>query len=126
MAEILRDLLGQYRAMVAWNAGTPTYKTLGVLLLNLAPEKDKDKLLHAYRPRGSSSGNNVFGYQGPQRSGPGQNTKNPRYMSDVQDLFVCHSGDEERGLVHAPDCDMHECFVVQETEAETNHHLCLL
>ena len=45
---------------------------------------------------------------------------NARYMSNVQDLFSCDARDEQGGLVHAPDCDQHECFVVQGKKQETN------
>ena len=41
-------------------------------------------------------------------------------MSNVQDLFLCDTRDEKGGLVHAPDCDQHECFVVQGKKQETN------
>ena len=62
--------------------------------------------------------------------------KNARYMSNVQDLFWCDGRDEQGGgLVHAPDCDQHECFVVQGTKQETNtggkakmpdHYMCTI
>ena len=37
-------------------------------------------------------------------------------MCNVQDLFCS----DARGLVHAPDCDQHECFVVLGKKKETN------
>ena len=33
-------------------------------------------------------------------------------MSNVQDLFWSEARDEKGGLVHAPDCNLLECFVV--------------
>ena len=41
-------------------------------------------------------------------------------MSNVQDLLWCDATDEQDGLVHAPDCDQHECFVVKSKKQETN------
>ena len=41
-------------------------------------------------------------------------------MSNVQDLFWCDSRDEQGSLLHAPDCDKHDCFVVQGKKRETN------
>ena len=41
-------------------------------------------------------------------------------MSNVQDLFWCDARDEKGGLVHAPHCDQHGCFVVQGKKQETN------
>ena len=41
-------------------------------------------------------------------------------MSTVQDLFWCDVRDRQSGLVHAPDCDQHGCFVVQGKKQETN------
>ena len=41
-------------------------------------------------------------------------------MSNVQDLFWCDARDEEGSLLHAPDCDQHDCFVVQGKKQETN------
>ena len=38
----------------------------------------------------------------------------------LQDLFWCDARDEQRGLVHAPDCNQNECFVVQGKRQETN------
>ena len=34
-------------------------------------------------------------------------------MSNIQDLFWCDFRDEKGGPLHAHDCDMHQCFVVQ-------------
>ena len=66
----------------------------------------------SYHPGGGNSGNHCRGYQRPRPSQQGQSLKNARYMSNAQDLFWCDSRDEKGGLVHAHDCDMHECFVV--------------
>ena len=41
-------------------------------------------------------------------------------MSNVQDLFWCDARDEQGSLLHAPDCDQHDCFVVQGKKQETN------
>ena len=41
-------------------------------------------------------------------------------MSNVQDLFWCDARDEQGGLVHAPDCNRHNCLVVQGKRQETN------
>ena len=41
-------------------------------------------------------------------------------MSNVQDLFWCDARDEQGCLLHAPDCDQRDCFVVQGKKQETN------
>ena len=41
-------------------------------------------------------------------------------MSNVQDLFWCDARDEQGRLLHAPDCDQRDCFVVQGKKQETN------
>ena len=41
-------------------------------------------------------------------------------MSNVQDLFWCDARDDQGSLLHAPDCDQHDCFVVQGKKQETN------
>ena len=41
-------------------------------------------------------------------------------MSNVQDLFWCDARDEQGCLLHAPDCDQQDCFVVQRKKQETN------
>ena len=43
----------------------------------------------------------------------GQPPRNAHYMSNVHDLFCCDARDPKGGLVHAPDCDHQECFLVQ-------------
>ena len=96
-----------------------THEDLSVLLLQLALEKESDQHLNAYRPRGRNSGNHGGGYQRPGH-GQGTTPKNARYMSNVQDLFWCDARDEQGGLVHAADCDQHECFLVRGKKQETN------
>ena len=41
-------------------------------------------------------------------------------MSNVQDLFWCDARDEQGCLLHAPDWDQRDCFVVQGKKQETN------
>ena len=41
-------------------------------------------------------------------------------MSNVQDLFWCQTGDQKGRLLHAPDCDQHQCFIVQAKKQEIN------
>ena len=41
-------------------------------------------------------------------------------MSNFQDLFWCDVRDEQGSLLHTPDCDQRDCFVVQEKKQETN------
>ena len=41
-------------------------------------------------------------------------------MSNVQDLFWCDARDEQGCLLHAPDCDQRDCFVVQGKKQQTN------
>ena len=41
-------------------------------------------------------------------------------MSNVQDLIRCHARDEQGCLLHAPDRDQRDCFVVQGKKQETN------
>ena len=100
-------------------ARTLTYDHLSVLLLELALEKESDQHLNAYRPGGGSSGSHGRGYQGPR---PGQETtpKNAGIMSNVVELFWCDARDEQGGLLHAPDCDQRNCFVVEGKNRETN------
>ena len=40
-------------------------------------------------------------------------------MSHVQNVFLCDARDEQGGLLHAPDCDQYERFVVQGKKQET-------
>ena len=41
-------------------------------------------------------------------------------MSITPDLFWCDARDEKGSLVHAPDCNQHECSMVQGWKQETN------
>ena len=41
-------------------------------------------------------------------------------MSNVQELFWCAASDEQGCLLHAPNCDQQNCFVVQGKKQETN------
>ena len=41
-------------------------------------------------------------------------------MSNNQDLFWCDARDEKSSLLHAPDCDQHDCFMVQGKKQEKN------
>ena len=119
VAKIPRDVWAECRATAERKARTLTYEDLSVSLLELALEKESDQQLNAYRPGGGNTGKHGRGYQGPQ---PGQGTtpKNACYMSNVQDLFWVDTRDEQGGVAHAPDCDQHQCFVVQGKKQDTN------
>ena len=82
-----------------------------MLLLELALEKESDQHLNPYRSGKGNSRNHGCGYQGP-RPRLGSTLKNARYMNKVQDMFWCEARDEKRGVLHAPDYDQHDCFVV--------------
>ena len=92
---------------------------MSILLLELALQKESDEHYNAYRPGGGNSRNHGGGHQGPR---PRQGTipKIARHMGNVQDLFWCDARNEQGGVVHAPDCDQHECFWVQGRKQETN------
>ena len=119
LAKIPGDVWDDRPAAAERKARTLTYEDLSVLLLQLALEKESDQHLNAYRPGGGYCGNHVLWYQGPRR-GQESTPKNARYMSNVKDQFWCDARDEKGGLVHAPDCDLHECFVVQGKNQGTN------
>ena len=104
------------RATAERKSRTLTYEDL---LLELALEKKSDQHLNAYHPGGGGSGSHGRGYQGPR---PGQRTtpKNGRIMSDFQELFCCDARDEQSCLLHAPDCDQRNWFVIQGKKQETN------
>ena len=76
-----------------------------------APERLPSWRRRLWEPRG--------GYQ-EHRPGQGTTPKNACIMSNLQDLFWCDSKDEQGSLLHAPDCDQHDCFVVQGKKQETN------
>ena len=119
VAKIPPDVSDECRPTAERKARTLTYEVLSVLLLELALEKESDQHLNAYRPGGGNSGNYGRGHQGPW---PGQGTtpKNARYMGNLQDLFSCEARNKQDGIVHAPDCDQHECFVVHGKKQEDN------
>ena len=112
MAKLLREVWDECRATAERTARALTYEDLSVLPLELALEKESDQHLNAYRPGKGGSGSQGRGYQGP-RPGQGTTPNNPRFMSNVQDLFWCDARYEQGCLLHAPDCDQRNCFVVQ-------------
>ena len=118
VAKIPRDVWEECQATAERKARTLTYEDLS-LLLELALEKGSDQHLNAYRPGGGNSGNLGLGYQG-HRPVQGTTPKDARYIGNVQDLFWCNTRDEQGGLVPAPDCDQHECFLVQGKKQETD------
>ena len=133
-AKLPRELWDECRSMAERKARALNYEDLSVLLLELALEKESDQHQNAYRPGGGGSGSHGPGYQG-HRPGQGTTPKNARIMSNVQDLFWCDARDEQGSLLHAPDCDQHDCFVVQGKKQETNtggkaklpdHHRCTI
>ena len=119
VAKLPRELWDECGATAERKARALTYKDLSVLLLELALEKESDQHLNAYRPGGGASGSHGRGYQGT-RPGHGTTLKNARFMSNVQDPFWCDARDEQGCLLHAPDCNQRDCFVVQGKKQETN------
>ena len=119
VAKLPRELWDECRSTAECKARALNYEDLSVLLLELALEKKSDQHLNAYRPGGGGSGSHGRGYQG-HRPGQGTTPKNARIMDNVQDLFWCDARDEQGSLLHAPDCDQHDCFVVQGKKQETN------
>ena len=120
VARILQAVWDECRATAERKARTLSYEDLSVLLLDLAPEKESDQHLNAYRPGDGKSGNHRCGYDGPRASIQGQTPKNPRYNSNVRDLFWCDTRDQKGGLVYAFHCNRNECFVVRGKKQETN------
>ena len=112
LAEIPRDVWDECRATAERKARTLTYKDLSVLLLELALEKESDQHLNAYRPGGGGSGSHEKGYQGP-RPRKATTPRHARIMGQVQEVFWCDARDEQGHLLHAPECDQRNCFVVQ-------------
>ena len=90
-----------------------------MLLFELALGKESDQHLNAYRPGGGGSGSHGKGYQEP-RPGQGTTPKQACIMDNVKELFCRDARDEHGHLQHAPDCDQHDCFVVQGKKQETN------
>ena len=119
VAKLPRELWDEFRATAERKARALNCEDLSVLRLELELEKESDQQPNAYRPGGGSSGSQGPGYQG-HRPGQGTTPKNVRFMSNVQDLFWCEARDEQGCLLHAPDCDQRDCFVVQGKRQETN------
>ena len=119
VVKLPRELWDECQSMAERKAIALSYEDLSVLLLEVALQKKSDQHLNAYRPGGGGSGSQGCGYQG-HRPGQGTTPKNARIMSNVQDLFWCDAGDEQGSLLHAPDCDQRDCFVVQGKKQETN------
>ena len=119
VAKLPRKLWDECRATAERKAIALNYEDLSVLLLELALEKESDQNLNAYRPGGGGSGSQGRGCQG-DRPGKGTTPENARIMSNVQDLFWCDARDEQGSLLHAPDCNQRDCFVVQGKTQETN------
>ena len=119
VAKLPRELWDECRSTAERKARVLNYEDLSVLVLELALEKESDQHVNAYRPGGGGSGSHGRGYQG-HRPGQGTTPKNARIMSNVQELFWCDARDEQGSLLHAADCDQHDCFVVQGKKQETN------
>ena len=119
VAKLPRELWDECRATAERKARALNYEDMSVLRLELALEKESDQHLNAYRPGGDGSGSQGHGYQG-HRPGQGTTPKNARFMSNVQDPFWCDARDERGCLLHAPDCDQRDCFVVQGKKQETD------
>ena len=119
VAKLPRELWDECRSTAERKARALNYEDFSVLRVELALEKESDQHLNSYRPGGGGSGSQDRGYQGHR---PAQETtpKNAPIMSNVQDLFLCDARDEQGSLLHAPDCDQHDCFVVQGKKQETN------
>ena len=119
VAKLPRELWDECRATAERRARALNYEDLSVLPLELAPEMESNQHLNACRPGGGGSGSHCRVYQG-HRPGQGTTPKNACIMSNVQDLFWCDARDEQGSLLHAPDCDQRDCFVVQGKKQETN------
>ena len=119
VAKLPQELWDECRATSERKARALHYEDVSVLRLELALERESDQHLNAYRPGGGGSGSHCRGYQGT-RPGQGTTPENARIMSNVQDLFWCNARDEQGCLLHAPDCDLRDCFVVQGKKQETN------
>ena len=119
VAKLPRELWDECRSTAERKARALNYEDLSVLLLELALEKESNRHLNAYRPGGGGSGSHGRGYQG-HRPGQGTTPKNACIMSNIQDLFRCDARDGQGSLLHAPNCDQHDCFVVQGKKQETN------
>ena len=65
MAELPGVVWDECGATAERKARALTYQDLSVVLLELAPEKESDQHLNAYRHGGCGSGSHGRGYQGP-------------------------------------------------------------
>ena len=119
VATLPRELWDECRSTAERKARALHYEDLSVLLLELALEKESDQHLNAYCPGGGGCESHGRGYQG-HRPGQGTTPKNARIMSNVHDLFWWDARDELGSLLHALDCDQHDCFLVQGKKQETN------
>ena len=121
VAKLPRELWDECPSTAEREARSLRYQDLCVLLLELAPEKESDHHLNNYRPGGGGSGGHGKGYQ---ESRPGQGTTrkhaHARIMENVKELFWCDARDEQGHLLHAPDCEQRDCFVVQGKQQEKN------
>ena len=119
VAKLPAELWDECRSTAERKGRALNYEDLSVLLLEPAREKESDQHLNAYRLGAGGSGSHGKGYQGP-RPGQGTTPKHARIMDNVKELFWCDARDEHGHLQHAPDCDQHDCFVVQGKKQETN------
>ena len=119
VAKFPRELWHECGATAERRARALNYEDLSVLPLELGLEKESNQHLNAYCPRGGGSGSHGRGYQG-HRPGQGTTPKSACFMNNVQDRFWCDARDEQGCLLHAPDCDHRDCFVVQGKKQETN------
>ena len=119
VAKLSLELWDECRLAAERKARALNYEDLSVLPLEPALEKESNQHLNAYRPGAEDSGSHGRGYQG-HRPGQGTTPKSACISSDVQDLFWCDARDEQGSLLLAPDCDQHDCFVVQGKKQETN------
>ena len=119
VAKLPREVCDECRATAERKARALTYEDLSVLLLEVALKKESDQHLDTYHPGGGGSRSHGRGYQGPR---PGRVTtpQNARFMSTIQDLFWCDARDEQGCLLHDPDCEQRNCFVVKGKKQETN------
>ena len=120
VAKLQRELWDECRATAECKATALNYEDLSVLLLKLALKRKNDQHLNDYCPGGGGSWSQGRGYQG-HRPGQATTPKNARFMSNLRDLFWCEARDEQGCLLHAPDCDQQDCFVVQGKKQETNN-----
>ena len=139
VAKIPTSVWDECRVMAERKARTLTYEDLSVLLLGLAPEKESDQHLDAYRPGGGGSGSHGEGYQGPR---PGQEItpKHARIMGQVREFFWCDAQRRTRSPAACPRLrparllrglgkkagDQQRRQVQVARSLQVHHHLCLL